>query len=136
MRELNNTYGAAAWMYYDNTFRKWRQHIKTYPWGVLYWEFYAKAMAAGFASNQRLLKGTPNNDAFQPLVMPINSRFVTGMLIKFNANSLTTDSDTFVPHVKGATLYPSVSNNNQMQVSLQIPVQTLTNQTTLIEPYQ
>ena len=66
MRELNDTYGAAAWMYYDNAFRKWRQHNKTYPWGVLYWEFYAKAMAAGFSANQRLLKGTPNNEAFQP----------------------------------------------------------------------
>ena len=26
MRELNDTYGSAAWVYYDKAFRKWRQY--------------------------------------------------------------------------------------------------------------
>ena len=64
------------------------------------------------------------------------SRFATGMPIKVNVNSQTADSDTFVPHVKSATLYQSVSNNKQMQVRLKIPAHTLINQTTRIEPYQ
>ena len=33
MRELNDTYGSAAWAYYDKAFRKWRQYNKTFPWG-------------------------------------------------------------------------------------------------------
>ena len=99
--------------------------IKNISWGVLYWEFYAKAMTAGFSSNQRLLKGNTNNESI-PFMMATNSRFATGMPIKVNVNSQTADSDTFVPHVKGATLYQSVLNNNQMQVQvpLQITMQT------------
>ena len=33
MRELNDTYGSAAWAYYDKAFRKWRQYNTTFPWG-------------------------------------------------------------------------------------------------------
>ena len=66
MRELNDTYGSAAWAYYDKAFRKWRQYNKTFPWGVLYWEFYAKAMAAGRTNNRNISSTNNFEQAFQP----------------------------------------------------------------------
>ena len=85
MRELNDTYGSAAWGYYDKAFRKWRQYNKSFPWGVLYMEFYAKAMATGMTNGRNTqMQSLSNMDQsflpfrieqpFQPFRMPFNQK--------------------------------------------------------------